>query len=530
MKKSVLFAGIIAFLVVFTTSCQQEVDPPKAHFSFKVDEMTVSFTNMSADAESSVWEFGDGATSTEVNPVHTYAETGTFRVVLTVKNASGEDVATETIEIRHSDGMHHVLMTTTDTLINNPERGLHKAFECHSASANPLSATTVAAYYNAGYTLIHFDFYMENYRDTLIDESYLEVVRQSMQALREGGCKGVVRFAYTNSENQSPHEATKELVLQHIAQIKPILQEYVDVIYTMEAGFIGVWGEWYYTSYFKTNDYASRREVLDALLDALPQERMICVRTPMYKQKCYGWTLADTLTRAEAYTGTAKARLAAHDDAIMADANDLGTFNSADTRTYWEAETKYLIYGGETCPGGGGNYISSCEKALNQFLNLHISYLNKDYYRPIHKKWADNGCQMEIYRCLGYRFEGRDIATTKEPKAGEELKVKLSLVNVGFATPKNPRDIEMLLINTANPSDRYCVIPDSDPRFWFTDQMVYVKASFCPQQAGEYKVYLNMPDPKPNLHNDPRYSIRLANENCWEEETGYNYLTTVTVE
>lgn len=428
-----------------------------------------------------------------------------------------------------ADGMDHVQLTVTDTMINNPERGLHKAFECHSANANPLSVSSATAYYNAGYTLIHFDFYMEDYRDKLIDESYLEVVRQSLQAVREGGCKAVVRFAYTNSENQSPHEAPKDLMLQHIAQFKPILQEYVDVIYTMEAGLIGVWGEWYYTSYFKSNDYDSRREILDALLDALPQERMLCVRTPMYKQKCYGWTLADTLTRAEAYTGTAKARLAAHDDAIMADANDLGTFTGADSRAYWEAETKYLIYGGETCPGGNGSYIGSCEKALNQFLNMHICYLNKDYYRPIHKKWADNGCQMEIYRNLGYRFEGREVATTHKPKVGEELKVKLSLVNVGFATPKNPRDIEMLLINEADSTDFYRVEPNTDPRFWFTDQMQYVEASFKPKKAGTYRLYLNMPDPKPSLHNDPRYSIRLANLDCWDEKTGYNYLTTVQV-
>ncbi|MBR6492761.1 MAG: DUF4874 domain-containing protein, partial [Paludibacteraceae bacterium] len=208
-----------------------------------------------------------------------------------------------------SDGMHHDSLTVLDTLINNPERGLHKAFECHSAKPSPLSASSVNAYYNAGYTLVHFDFYMEDYRDTLIDESYLNVVRESLQALREGGCKGVVRFAYTNSENQRPYEATLELMLQHIAQIKPILQEYVDVIYTMEAGLIGVWGEWYYTTWFKSNDFESRRQVLDALLDALPQERMLCIRTPRFKQKCYGWTLADTLTRAEAFSGTTKARL-----------------------------------------------------------------------------------------------------------------------------------------------------------------------------------------------------------------------------
>lgn len=429
-----------------------------------------------------------------------------------------------------SDGMHHDSLTVLDTLVNNPERGLHKAFECHSANPSPLSASSVNAYYNAGYTLVHFDFYMEDYRDTLIDESYLNVVRESLQALREGGCKGVVRFAYTNSENQRPYEATLELMLQHIAQIKPILQEYVDVIYTMEAGLIGVWGEWYYTTWFKSNDFESRRQVLDALLDALPQERMLCVRTPRFKQKCYGWTIADTLTRAEAFSGTTKARLAAHDDAIMADANDLGTFTSPELRQYWEAETKYTIYGGESCPGSGNTTIASCEKTLDQFLKMHICYLNKDYYRPTHNRWKNEGCQEEIYRNLGYRFEGRDVATTPNPKAGEELKVKLSLVNVGFASPKNPRDIQMLLINAGDASDVMTVVPNSDPRFWFTDEMQTIEASFVPQKAGTYKLYLNLPDPKPNLANDPRYSIRLANKDCWDETTGYNYLTTVTVE
>ena len=76
----------------------------------------------------------------------------------------------------------------------------------------------------------------------------------------------------------------------------------------------------------------------------------------------------------------------------------------------------------------------------------------------------------------------------------------------------------------------YTVVPKSDPRFWFTDEIVYVEAAFRPTNAGDYKLYLNLPDPKPNLRNNPRYSIRLANENCWDETTGYNYLTTITIE
>jgi hypothetical protein len=42
--------------------------------------------------------------------------------------------------------------------------------------------------------------------------------------------------------------------------------------------------------------------------------------------------------------------------------------------------------------------------------------------------------------------------------------------------------------------------------------------------AGQYAVYLNLPDPAASLRNRPEYSIRLANQDVWEDATGYNSL------
>ena len=47
--------------------------------------------------------------------------------------------------------------------------------------------------------------------------------------------------------------------------------------------------------------------------------------------------------------------------------------------------------------------------------------------------------------------------------------------------------------------------------------------------SGEYKVYLNLPDPYPTIHDNPLFSIRLANENVWEEATGYNKIAEFTL-
>ena len=45
-----------------------------------------SLTNTSENATSYLWNFGDGTTSTEANPVHTYTSNGAFTIELTVES------------------------------------------------------------------------------------------------------------------------------------------------------------------------------------------------------------------------------------------------------------------------------------------------------------------------------------------------------------------------------------------------------------------------------------------------------------
>src|SRR5206468_3144743 len=48
-----------------------------------------SFTNTSSGAASYVWNFGDGSTSTDANPTHTYAGIGTYTVKLVAMTSPG---------------------------------------------------------------------------------------------------------------------------------------------------------------------------------------------------------------------------------------------------------------------------------------------------------------------------------------------------------------------------------------------------------------------------------------------------------
>lgn len=51
--------------------------------------LTVNFQDISPDAVSWLWNFGDGATSTQQNPSHTYNNTGEYDVALTIQSKAG---------------------------------------------------------------------------------------------------------------------------------------------------------------------------------------------------------------------------------------------------------------------------------------------------------------------------------------------------------------------------------------------------------------------------------------------------------
>jgi len=73
------------------------IDPtlPNADFSANIltgeSPLVVIFTNLSTNAISYQWDFGDGNTSTDTNPTHTYTTNGTFTVTLVAINGINTD-------------------------------------------------------------------------------------------------------------------------------------------------------------------------------------------------------------------------------------------------------------------------------------------------------------------------------------------------------------------------------------------------------------------------------------------------------
>jgi hypothetical protein len=432
------------------------------------------------------------------------------------------------------------LSFTADTSnFANPDRGFYHFSEARASAYVPLdSATLVSWRTNEQITLVYRGFLLNSFVGTPISNSYLAAMQQDFNTLRATGMKCIVRFIYTDiGVAQAPYgDATKAQMLAHIQQLNPFLQANQDVIALVQAGFIGIWGEWYYTTFFgdpnagplTAVNFADRLEVTDSLLAAVPQ-RMVAIRTPGYKMNMLGLGINDTLTAALAYTSATQARMAYHNDCYLSSANDVGTFNSQAERDFLTAETRYVSYGGETC---ADNAFNDCSAALPVMQRDHLSYLHIDYVPTVITKWQTQGCLNDVKKKMGYRFEPVDIVNSAVCSIGDSFYVQLRICNSGWAAPFNERTFSLILRHTV--TSQVFRVDDStqDCRRWMAGDTTVITihagiGSTLP--PGIYDVLVQLAEPFAATAANPAYSIRLAGNGVWESATGWNLLSQLII-
>jgi len=460
----------------------------------------------------------------------------------------------------------------------NPERGFYRYSETRAGNYTTLDVNTLKGYrtehsisnanYRVNSTLVFRYFVLEGFNNQPLSAALLRNMQTDFDNARQAGVKFIPRFVYNTTASAGscaegficpPYgDAPKAIVLNHIEQLKPLLVQNADVIACIQMGFIGTWGENYYTDYFGDpssnqsvqklldNNWQDRFEVLQALLNALPKDRMVQVRYPQFKQRfVYGVNAGITsaaLTAAEAFTETDKARVAFHNDCFLSGPNDIGTYedygNSSTNRSsddnvvtalrnYKKQDSKYVAIGGETCMDSYSpqNDCENAGRAQTEMKEMHYSFLNANYNNEVNNDWQTGGCMAAIKNNLGYRFVLKNASFPAKAKAGATNKVTINLDNVGYASPFNPRPVQLVLRNSNTGVVKIFAIT-TDVRKWFSGSIALEESFTLPADitAGEYDLLLNLPDNYASISSRSEYSIRLANADMWEETTGYNKL------
>jgi hypothetical protein len=441
----------------------------------------------------------------------------------------------------------------SDENFPNPERGFYVQKVGWDRTINPtwesLSLEDMQQVRTQGISLLRVYYVINEFRDADLSKTFLERFVQNLSDARAAGVKLIPLFAYSypkaddyaaHPERPENQDAPVNIVLRHLEQLRPILQQNADVIAFWDAGFIGTWGEWHDSTngllgmpdrQEALNDKS--RTILNTLLEVLPADRMVALRYPRHKQDATGTA---ALTPQEAYSKTPKARLGAKDDCFLASNTNWGTYNPSDPKSiqqqkdFLHQDNQYLPQGGETCNAAADAqpYIN-CENALKELAYMRWSAINQGYEQNVLNGWKKQGCYATVERKLGYRFRLTTATVPTSAPRGSSLTINLNLANDGWARPYNPRTLEIVLRGTDGKLTRLEFKPPQDARLFLpapseTKTLTVTVALPANLEPGQYAVFLNLPDPAPSLSARPEYSLQLANKGVWEAQTGLNSL------
>ena len=369
-----------------------------------------------------------------------------------------------------------------------------------------------------GLTLVQAYCYLSDWPDRPIPDEKLALLQRSLDNLRRHGLKAVLRFAY-EKDMDVPYGPKLEWILRHIDQLAPILRSNADVIYVLQAGFVGAWGEWHSATHIAQDDHAARAAIIKRLLEVLPEERMLQVRVPKYKRSSLEQPVLnafEVLSPKTAHTAIPAARIGFHNDGFLAGPSDGGTWPEGPLFgqpgnpefDYMTRESAFVPVDGELfwadqgfdgkTPRGKG--VDGLNAAVHMRLHHYSSFslahsyseregkvFSMDYWlaepiakedlqkakMPISDGYFEDAFGRPVARVpfeyiqdhLGYRLELQTARFPRKLGVGAELAVEIDFVNRGFSTLHNRRPACLALVDVDGKVTELPV-PESDPRQW----------------------------------------------------------------
>jgi hypothetical protein len=406
-----------------------------------------------------------------------------------------------------------IVFTPTDDEFLNPERGMMAYTKMNDSTLGAIDTLR-----DRGHTLMWGLIDLEPWRETDLSQSRLQEIGRSFDRARQNGLKLIVRILYTEAQNDP--DTTLAWQFRHLDQLAPLFFANDDIILTYQAGGIGSWGEWYYSSTGLDNP-TDRKALLDGMFSRLPEETFIQVRTPMYKQ-----AYADIVGTNPDWVN----RLGHYNDCFMANDTDFGTYLENPSIQFWKdsvsADKLLAPLGGETC---NPHPRSDCPNPVEETEELGWTFMNSVYNTEVLDKWESQGCFDEVRRRLGYRFVLKSATIPDEIVRGSTFSIDVKLTNEGFAPLYKPRTVYVRLVDGARTFE--WPIETVDPRDWEPGGVEFTVSATIQVpvilSGNDVDLSLWMPDSSSSLRMRSEYSIRFANTSVWNESRGDNNLASV---
>jgi hypothetical protein len=436
----------------------------------------------------------------------------------------------------------YITYSLDNSIIANPERGFYEYTSTGSSGGyNLLTQNTITEYRtNDNVTVIQRQFFLRDFITGIpITSTYLTNMQTDFNRIRGAGIKVMARFTYSSSlltatsSTEGMYQPTKAQILEHITQLEPVVNANKDVIVSIQAGFIGRYGEWYYTqgdenlvpgptgspdfgtkSTINATQSNNRKEVLDYMLSQFDTSIPLQVRTVPIKETFYP---------------SGNSRIGIYNDSFLNTYGDSGTFTvSGVGGTPSLAEISIFQIASLTAPiSGETNGTNSVTLSRTDGPNAKIeldfynwSLINRDYFPAIISSWTASGDFDIIAKDLGYRFQ---LNSTKFSRNGNNLNIIIDISNRGYANSFKSRSAYIVFKNNSTSATHsYQIITDVNS--WYSNVILNQTFDISSLPSGSYNSYIWLPDNNVTLSSRSEYSIRFSNTGTWDSITGYNNL------
>jgi hypothetical protein len=355
------------------------------------------------------------------------------------------------------------------------------------------------------------------------------------------GIRLMVRFTYNFGPiGPGAMDAPIDVISKHIDQVAPILLQHKDLIFAIEAGFIGTWGEWHDST--NGNDTAAAHKiVLDKELSYFNGLLPILVREP-----------GDLIQYNDSLSPSSG--LGLHDDYYASNSTDAGTFENCDTRAgfcvpqytsdqlriYASTVSATTMFAGEF----GAVYppLQSCSALDEYSYTYHAQSINLQP-SAIGTQLENEGCALSFYNKVGTRIELQEVTIDGNPSANGQLHLALTLANTGYGRVIRPRPVTLLLVSAGKIVANFPIsLANMDLRQLEASatpvsQTYKINVTLPPAfpSSGAVSAVLLIPDPAPSLTPQPAYALPLnsldQNDNpIFDPTTGYNLIATFNAE
>lgn len=518
-----------------------------------------------------------------------YTKTFLLLVIITILSAC----KTNTRRTVYYQGIYADDSTGLEGLYN-PERGFRLEVAVDIADKNyvwePEKYPDITSYLEEqsemyasdSVSLVQTYFYLTGMVGKELTDENFQVMDTFFNKLRKLGKKSVLRFAYeTDFMGRVKTGPTLEDIICHTEQLKPFLEKNKDIIQVVQAGMIGAWGEWHSSFHGLEQSEETKRIILENILCMTPENRMLQVRVPSYK---------NLLKKNE----KAYSRISFHDDFIIVDPHkwDGGMHEGTEFFNQIVRESPYLPVDGEL-PWGNwsvnkgpdnpepGWIIDGMKTARQLFLQHYTSlsaihnykergapdkysmmywketpvdttFLKENkmpvsdaYFKKKDGSPAERNVFDYIRDHLGYRIELQEMTAPSILSFTDLNSVEISLINRGFSTLFNEHPVYLVLIDEAE-NVCYTSLTNADVNTWQPYQpgdslrspLVHkVKSDLkipADLSKGTYRLGLWIPDGSERLKYDNRFAIRCANGNVgwWiskDKKYGINILSEIVL-